>query len=115
MNHTPTPWKYEAYDSAYQTKQARLIHVEDDGYELQFARGLDVDDAAFIVEACNAHEGLKKEMDDLLEKRAMLVDFVAILRCERDALLGALWSIPYAYHTTKASKALALCEGKETP
>ena len=59
MSRTPTPYRYKAYEK-HGLKRAYLIE-EETGHV--FAEGIRVDDAAFIVEACNAYERPKKELE----------------------------------------------------
>lgn len=100
MSHTPTPYRYEVYDFGL-VKRARLIEKETGDV---FADGIFVDDAAYIVEACNAYEKLKKERDDLL---------TVAYRAERkisecsDDLLADDWKDIRDH----AREAIALCEG----
>lgn len=99
MSHTPTPWKIDsAVPGAPEivTDKGRRIAVvlfhgaSEDTYP----------NAAFIVEACNAHERLKRERDALRTQVESVV-----------AHTEAAPTNPLPIHVFQAClKALALCE-----
>jgi hypothetical protein len=49
--HTPTPWKHVHYDETFFT-------IETMDGNVQTAEAYSEEDAAFIVQACNAHDDL---------------------------------------------------------
>ena len=70
--HTETPWKYQNISGrdrfgnafhlhriAQATSNVMVVHMEQTG-------AADVPDAAFIVRACNAHEGLVAALEETL-------------------------------------------------
>ena len=72
MSHTPTPW--ETGDNEVEVYQAAIIFDKDgiglancEQYEIHRSREECEANAAFIIEACNAYERLKKERDALLK------------------------------------------------
>lgn len=90
MKHTPPPYRYEVYEIGCRLKRAYLIEEKTADV---FASGLFVDDAAFIVEACNAYERLKDERDAALESVKVLVKANDRIVIERDALLKTMREI----------------------
>jgi hypothetical protein len=62
-NHTPTPWLAEVCE--YGATEFDILSL-DGKKETRVAAEVSKQDAAFIVEACNAHERLVRERDELV-------------------------------------------------
>lgn len=70
--HTPTPWAYMVIENKYHEDNKTIVTVATVYKDRQaIARCHSVEDAAFIVKACNAHdelvEVLKSYRDEVLD------------------------------------------------
>jgi len=88
--HTPTPWNARV-EAGFDLVTAQRNHVcgglnEESVFALNRDPAERKANAAFIVEACNAHDRLIAERDSLHDKVTGLSELNAILRAERDAL-----------------------------
>lgn len=107
MSHTPTPWKVDGTVPGAPEIVVDSDEISPRRIAVVLFHGASKDvypNAAFIVEACNAYEKLKKERDDLL---------TVAYRAERkisecsDDLLADDWKDIRDH----AREAIALCEG----
>lgn len=82
MTHTPTPWQLagittERLQGHQKSIEADFIHIEAEGYTAgggiglihNKPNGVGVDNARFILTACNAHEKLVSLLDDAVSGR----------------------------------------------
>ena len=82
MNHTPTPWQLagittERLQGNQKSIEADFIHIEAEGYATgggiglihKKPHGVGMDNARFILTACNAHEELVSLLDDAVSGR----------------------------------------------
>lgn len=94
--HTPTPWTLEPEGEVWGRK------TPENDWQMLAETDKDTD-AAFIVEACNAHERLKRERDVLKE-----VANAVTVAYRVDAIKGKLAKPTF----DMAEAAIALCEGE---
>lgn len=82
MNHTPTPWQLagittERLQGDQKSIEADFIHIEAEGYAAgggiglihNKPNGVGMNNARFILNACNAHEELVSLLEDAVTGR----------------------------------------------
>lgn len=85
MNHTPTPWQLsgittERLQGHQKSIEADFIHLEAEGYTAgggiglihNKPNGVGMDNARFILTACNAHQELVAALQAILDGNTMV-------------------------------------------
>jgi hypothetical protein len=110
MSRTPTPWQVKQIDDELADGFVVAETGEKD-YPVAVCHTGDMDDdaanAAFIVEACNAHERLKKERDALRDAAKEMGKYAVDIRMDWSDFDGR--ELLSEFHRL-FDKALALCK-----
>lgn len=128
MNHTPTPWQLagittERLQGSQRSIEADFIHLEADGYTAgggiglihNKPNGIGMDNARFILTACNAHEELLEALKgyNLIDYTLLISDALILNTDPRVAEILEKLSAAIQQVRPIATQAIAKAEGRE--